>query len=158
MIYSIRQLKGRRRVSKVPEIKRTARIRQFRGGVYPRLILDFPSAIARPARFLAYASEQAPQSPEIATPRQVGARNDKRGRLCEALFSLCLCEARFIGPKQSRWGRGLPYSTRNDSPLCLCEAGPERSERTSRSNLGGAGDCHIALAKAKEPMTRDFWD
>jgi hypothetical protein len=39
----------------------------------------FPSL--RGARFLAYASEQAPQSrwgQEIAAPRQVGARNDSR--------------------------------------------------------------------------------
>ena len=42
----------------------------------------FPSL--RGARFLAYASEQAPQSrwgQGIATPRQVGARNDTGERV-----------------------------------------------------------------------------
>ena len=47
VIYSICQLKGRRRVSKVLGLERTVRIRQRMGGVYPRLILDSPSVVAR---------------------------------------------------------------------------------------------------------------
>jgi len=47
MIYSIRQLHGRLRVSKVPGLKCTFGIRRCSGGVYPRLIFDFPSVIAR---------------------------------------------------------------------------------------------------------------
>jgi len=74
VIYSIRQLKGRRRVCKVPGFERTVRIRQCSGGVYPRLILDSPSVITRLMNFLAYASEQAPQS--LRLPRF--ARNDNK--------------------------------------------------------------------------------
>jgi len=63
----------------------------------------------RGARFLAYASEQAPQSREgyeIATPRQVGARNDN------SLLSLRGWQSQ---PKQSHGGdRGLPRFARND--------------------------------------------
>jgi len=44
------------------------------GGGYPRLTLDSPFVIARLASFLAYASEQAPQSQRL--PRF--ARNDKK--------------------------------------------------------------------------------
>jgi len=43
--------------------------------------IGLPPLSLRGARFLAYASEQAPQSRggyEIATPRRVGARNDKK--------------------------------------------------------------------------------
>jgi len=43
MIYSIRQLKGRRRVCKVPVLEQIVRIRQFGGGVYPRPILGSSS-------------------------------------------------------------------------------------------------------------------
>jgi hypothetical protein len=38
---------------------------------------SFPLCLCEEPRFLAYASEQAPQSPEIATHLS-GARNDKR--------------------------------------------------------------------------------
>ena len=43
VIYSIRQLQGRRRVCRVPGLERTVRIRQCTGGVCPRLVLDSSS-------------------------------------------------------------------------------------------------------------------
>jgi hypothetical protein len=46
----------------MPGLERTVRIRQCSGRVYPRLIFGSPSVIARLTNFLAYASEQAPQS------------------------------------------------------------------------------------------------
>jgi len=49
----------------MPEIEQRVEIRecrQYSGGVCPRLILDSVSAAARLTNFLAYASEQAPQS------------------------------------------------------------------------------------------------
>ena len=44
VIYIICQFKGRRRVSKVPELELKVRIGQYTGGVYPRLIINSPSA------------------------------------------------------------------------------------------------------------------
>jgi hypothetical protein len=72
MIYSIRQLKGRRRVSKVPEIERTVKVRQFRGGVYPRLILDSPSVFARPSLPSVIARPVPSEARELAEAISVG--------------------------------------------------------------------------------------
>ena len=101
VIYSIRQLKGRRKVSKVPGLERTVRIRQCMGGGYPRLIFDSPFVIARLASFLAYASEQAPHPQRL--PRF--ARNDN------SLLSLRGAE----GDEAISVGtRGLPRFACND--------------------------------------------
>jgi hypothetical protein len=64
------------KVSKVPGLKRTVGIRQCNGGGYPRPIFASSPTMARLTDFLAYVSEEAPQPLEIATPRQVGARNE----------------------------------------------------------------------------------
>jgi len=72
IIYSIRQLHGRRRVCKVPGLKRRDRIRQSKGGIYPRLIFESSPNIARLKDFLTYVSEEAHQSLEIATPDKSG--------------------------------------------------------------------------------------
>ena len=47
MIYIICQLKGRRKVCKVPGLERTVRIRRCSGGVYPRLIFTGDEACGR---------------------------------------------------------------------------------------------------------------
>jgi len=71
VIYSIRQLDGKPRVSKVPGSNLTVRTRQCSGGVYPRLALNSPSVIAR----LAPAS-RSNLGADVRLPRC--ARNDNR--------------------------------------------------------------------------------
>jgi|GEM_PF-5649645 len=66
----------------MPVFERTVRIGQCSGGVYPRLLLGTPSVIARPAKFLAYSSEQAPQS--LRLPRS--ARNDNKSGVLAMTF------------------------------------------------------------------------
>jgi len=79
VMYSNRQLLRRFRVCKMAELERTVRIRKCRGEVYPRLILGAPSVVARPASFLAYASEQAPQSQRLPRSRLPARRMTPAG-------------------------------------------------------------------------------
>jgi hypothetical protein len=107
VIYSICQLKRRRRVCRVPGLESTVGIRQCRGGVYPRLILDSPSVMARLA--LASRSNLGDCHASLAmTPPFMSLRGTIVPKQSPPS---CLCEARFIGPKQSQ---RLPRFARND--------------------------------------------
>ena len=121
------------------KIERTVRIRQFMGGVYPRLILDSPFVSLRGAK-----GDEA---------ISVGTGDCHASLAMTAPFRRC--EADFSQPKQSR-GRVMRLSCLDKSglamttsfcrcealsPSCRCEAlSPScrcEADEVSRSNLGG---------------------